>query len=98
MRNFKRKGKLQKRRVRNFQPHPLDAVVFDVLHEVRNLTSGQIRRGSAVDGSKSLSYSTIRKIRLGPAYGGTRLPRVQTLVKMLKAKNPKLNLMIGEEV
>lgn len=97
MKSSQRSARPRKRPVRNFQPHPLDAVVFDVLHEVRNLTTAQIRKNSAVNGSKSLSYSTIRKIRLGPAYNGTRFPRVQTLIKMLKAKNPKLNLTIGEE-
>jgi transcriptional regulator with XRE-family HTH domain len=63
--------------------------VFDVLVAIRGISSYEVAARSGV------SLGTIRAMRLGPAHGGTRYPRAETLEAILQAVGKRT--YIGED-
>lgn len=93
-RSSRRRSKPRKQQVLPGDAHR-DAVVFDVLHAVKGFTDKELAQASGRIDNKHLARSTIRKLRLGPRYGGTRFPRLLTIEKILSAA--KKRLYVGDE-
>ena len=59
-------------------------LVFMVLHENRHLSTKDLAFKA------DLSFSTVKKLRLGPKYGGTRNPFLSTIQKLAKVAGMEL--------
>lgn len=76
MRKNTKKQKLKK--IKKIKPTIYDAAVFDVLHALANFSDKELADKSG------LCRVTVRNLRNGPKYGGTRFPRHITFTRLLE--------------
>jgi hypothetical protein len=78
------KRKVSRRKgIKNSKLKPADVVlfdkdIFDVLHALKSFTDEELAKEAKVE------KITIRRLRNGPKYGGTRFPRHTTYQRLLR--------------
>lgn len=70
--------KIAKKKLKKIKPTRYDAAVFDVLHAVSRFSDKELAEKSG------LTATTVRNLRNGPKYGGTRFPRHLTFTRLLE--------------
>lgn len=68
-----------------------DRAVFEVLHAIRDRSSVDVAREAGI------SDQTVRKLRWGPKYGGTRRPTHMTLDRLARVAGLAYKLVDADE-